>query len=269
MTIKMIATDMDGTFLDGDSAFNRPRFQQLLNEMAAQQVKFVVASGNQYPHLPPYFDGLTGEITYLAEDGAHIVLAGEAISEDVIQAETLQQFLNWLPTTPLFANAWVILSGQRASYTEMLPNSKRFKASHYFYGDMQHVPDLREVTDGIYKIDISWAQFDVSAQEQLVNATFPGKLRATSSGLGGIDVVLPHVNKAYGLAKLQAKWGITRDETLAFGDSGNDLEMLAMAKYGYAMANAPENVRQAVDYVTPLDNDHDGVLDVIAQYLNV
>lgn len=68
--------------------------------MQAQKVRFVVASGNQYPHLPQYFTGLTGDITYLTEDGAHIVSNGQTISEDVIPHTLLKAFLNWMSSQP-------------------------------------------------------------------------------------------------------------------------------------------------------------------------
>lgn len=63
-----------------------------MTKMTAQNVRFVVASGNQYPHLPQYFEDIDGEITYLAEDGAHIVQDGQAISEDRSCQELHAQF---------------------------------------------------------------------------------------------------------------------------------------------------------------------------------
>lgn len=267
MSIKLIATDMDGTFLNDQSDYDHSRFQRLLTKMTQQNVRFVVASGNQYPHLPQYFQDLTGEITYLSEDGAHIVSNEQTISEDVIPHDVLIEFLQWMSIQPLFKHAWVLLSGRQAAWTEMLATSTRFKKSGYFYGNLTHVMDLAEVNDDIYKVDITWPAFDVSAQEALVNEAFAGKLRATSSGFGGIDVILPQVNKAYGLGKLQQKWRISHDETLAFGDSGNDLEMLQQAKYGYVMKNAPESVKQQVNLITPLTNNESGVLAVIEDFL--
>ena len=108
MAVKLIATDMDGTFLNDQSDYDRPRFQRLLTRMQAQGIRFVVASGNQYPHLPQYFTGMTGDITYLTEDGAHIVSNGQTISEDVIPQELLKQFLEWMNSQPLFKQAWVL-----------------------------------------------------------------------------------------------------------------------------------------------------------------
>lgn len=47
-----------------------------------------------------------------------------------------------------------------------------------------------------------------------------------------------------------------------FGDGHNDIDMLGAVKYSYAMGNAPEEVKENAAYVT-LDNDHEGVPDVI------
>ncbi len=101
MAIKLIADRHGRDFLNDQSDYDHPRFQRLLTKLQEHNVRFVVASGNQYPHLPQYFTGLTGEITYLAEDGAHIVLDEQTISEDVIP-QPLGDFLRWTRTQPFF-----------------------------------------------------------------------------------------------------------------------------------------------------------------------
>ena len=53
---------------------------------------------------------------------------------------------------------------------------------------------------------------------------------------------------------------------MAFGDGMNDLEMLAWAGVGVAMANASDEAKAAADRVTA-DNDHDGVALVVEELL--
>ena len=65
---------------------------------------------------------------------------------------------------------------------------------------------------------------------------------------------------------LQEKWGISETEILAFGDSGNDLEMLAHAYYSYAMENGNEMVKKTARFTAPSNNDN-GVLDIIDEYI--
>ena len=53
-------------------------------------------------------------------------------------------------------------------------------------------------------------------------------------------------------------YGIRQEDTIAFGDGGNDIEMLQWAGIGIAMGNAGEETRAAADYVTD-DVEKDGL----------
>ena len=51
MTVKVIVTDMDGTFLNDAKQYDRPRFLAQFAQLRQQGIEFVVASGNQYLSL--------------------------------------------------------------------------------------------------------------------------------------------------------------------------------------------------------------------------
>lgn len=70
---------------------------------------------------------------------------------------------------------------------------------------------------------------------------------------------MPGCHKASGLKRLVERWGIQPEQCVAFGDGGNDIEMLKYCGQSYAMANAPENVKSIAKFVCP-SNDEDGVL---------
>ncbi len=55
MSVKLIAVDMDGTFLDDLKQYNRPRFLAQYARMKEQGIRFAVASGNQYFQLYSFF----------------------------------------------------------------------------------------------------------------------------------------------------------------------------------------------------------------------
>ena len=59
--------------------------------------------------------------------------------------------------------------------------------------------------------------------------------------------------------------GIARGESIAFGDGGNDTEMLLYAGTGVAMGNACEEAKRAADYVTT-DVDDDGIRTAAAHF---
>ncbi len=58
MSVKVIVTDMDGTFLNDAKTYNQPRFMAQYQELKKRGIKFVVASGNQYYQLISFFPEL-------------------------------------------------------------------------------------------------------------------------------------------------------------------------------------------------------------------
>ena len=71
-----------------------------------------------------------------------------------------------------------------------------------------------------------------------------------------------------GISKVCEKYDIPVEQSLAFGDGQNDLDMLNAAGAGFAMANAPEEVKAAAPFVTPVDNEHQGLLAVLRKYFD-
>lgn len=79
------------------------------------------------------------------------------------------------------------------------------------------------------------------------------------------DVVPKGSNKSIGIDKLLESYGITIQETMAFGDGGNDVEMLKHAGTGVAMGNAADEVKQIADYVTD-GVDDDGIYNALKHF---
>ena len=63
-------------------------------------------------------------------------------------------------------------------------------------------------------------------------------------------------------------FGIRLEDTLAFGDGGNDIPMLRHAGIGIAMGNARDEVKAAARYVTDTV-DEDGIAKGIMKWLAV
>ena len=55
------------------------------------------------------------------------------------------------------------------------------------------------------------------------------------------------------------RWGICPEQCVAFGDGGNDIEMLRYCGHSYAMENASHNVKKEAKGICP-SNEKDGVL---------
>jgi len=64
------------------------------------------------------------------------------------------------------------------------------------------------------------------------------------------DIILAGDGKVRGIRRIMERFGLERDEIMAFGDEENDIGMLNFAGIGVAMGNAKAAVMKAADYVT-------------------
>jgi hypothetical protein len=81
-----------------------------------------------------------------------------------------------------------------------------------------------------------------------------------------LEIIAPDVSKGRALKELAAMKNIPLSQTIAIGDSYNDMEVLKAAGLGVAMGNAPQEVKDIADYITK-DNDNDGIAYFVSQYL--
>lgn len=94
--IKVMATDMDGTFLDFKGQYNQQRFLDSFCKMKEQGIRFVCISGNQYDQLISFFPGLEHEIEVLSENGALIFEKGKLIQKSPIDKTLCFKLLSYL-----------------------------------------------------------------------------------------------------------------------------------------------------------------------------
>ena len=82
---------------------------------------------------------------------------------------------------------------------------------------------------------------------------------------GILEVAAPNVTKRRGVEWLAEHTGVAQQETIAFGDMPNDIEMLRWAGCGVAMENAHPEVKAAADAVT-VANHQAGVAKVLERW---
>jgi Cof subfamily protein (haloacid dehalogenase superfamily) len=80
------------------------------------------------------------------------------------------------------------------------------------------------------------------------------------------DITHVDADKGKGLLAMAAYLDLNIDETMAFGDGGNDISILRRAGIGVAMGNAGDDVKRIADYVTA-DVDSDGISRAISRLL--
>jgi HAD superfamily hydrolase (TIGR01484 family) len=76
------------------------------------------------------------------------------------------------------------------------------------------------------------------------------RLTAIATRRDWVDVMSAGISKATALEKVRTELGVEPGDTVAVGDSENDVEMLGWAAHGWAMGHAPPFVIAGADYVT-------------------
>ncbi|MZI93297.1 Cof-type HAD-IIB family hydrolase [Vibrio sp. CAIM 722] len=264
MTVKAVAVDMDGTFLNPNQSYDKARFNNLYQQLKLQNIEFIVASGNQYYQLASHFPDIVDDISYVAENGALLYLHGQELFHGEMSQDVLNKVYDILDADPTID---YVACGLNGAY--VLPRvSKEFAdiATHH-YARLDTVTDIRAIQDVMFKFSIKTT---VEHADELIgelNGKLGDVVHTVSSGFGFIDLIIPGLHKANGLTKVLNKMNISPEECVAIGDSLNDKEMLELVGYSFAMGNAAEKVKAVAKYQTQ-SNSEDGALNVIEKIVH-
>ena len=258
----MVAVDIDGTFCRRDHTFDEGRFKRILARMTEAGCQFVVASGNQYWQLRDYFPGYDEQISFVAENGAYVKDHDEVVFVGEIPHDVVLQTLDWIDSRGDVEN---IMSCLNCAYVERgKATDELFAIMQTYYHRLAWADDLRSVTDRVLKFALNVPEAQTWEYFEQIRASLYGGLEPTSSGHGAIDLIVPGCHKASGIRRLTERWGIDPANCVAFGDGGNDIEMLRYVGRSYAMDNASDDVKAVATHVCP-SNEDDGVLVTLEQ----
>ena len=256
----MVAVDMDGTFLRRDHDYDRGRFSRVLARMDEAGCRFVVASGNQFWQLRDFFPGIDESLAFVAENGAYVKDRDEVVFVGEIEHDVVLATLDWIESRTEVEN---IMSCLNCAYIERGRADQRlFDFMHTYYHRLAWADDLRSVQDRVLKFALNVPEAETWEYFDDIRASLQGGLEPTTSGHGAIDLIVPGCHKASGLARLVERWGVDPADCAAFGDGGNDIEMLRYVGHPYAMENASDEVKAAAGNVCP-SNEEQGVLTVL------
>lgn len=266
--VKLVVTDEDGTFLDlGGEDFSRDRFRAVFERMSAAGCRFAVATSNQSFQVAEIFAELAPSISIIASNGAYVEPQGKEAQVSVMSPAVVADVLAAHADHPEIPLCAVCAGG---AFVERGADADFVAEMTMYSHNMRHVDSLAEqgpTTDVL----MYWSRVDEAdlarAVELLDAATGPA-VSVVDSGFGGgfgyLDVVQPGVSKATGIRVLMDAFGIDASEVMAFGDAGNDAEMLRLAGVGVAMGNASDELKSIADLVCD-PCEEQGVLKVLEE----
>lgn len=252
--IKLVATDMDGTFLDSDKEFD-PRFIDVFHELKKLGIQFVVASGQQYYRLYQRFIPMSEDMCFIAENGTYVAMGSQKLFANEIKRELVDQAVEIIENTP---RLFMIMCGTKAAYIEKKYRDYEYEVKKY-YCMYEFVDSFDDVDDEIIKLAIYDPEYRIKELLNDVLLQLPKELKTVTSGNEWMDITNKEANKGLSMIFLQEYLGIHDDEAVAFGDQMNDYELLKSVKYSFAMDNAVDAIKEIAYGIVP-SNIEQGVL---------
>lgn len=266
MTIKLIAIDMDETFLRTDKTYDVSRFKRVLTALLERDIIVCIASGNSFHKLEAYFDQEDRDRLYFAGDnGNYIVRNQKLLHALAIEPATMLSIENFLDEFDGFHPNVSI--GEKTYFRETsgteLEVVKRYNDNIEIINHFSEIPSAEQAVK--IAIHSEKALHENKTMARIIIERYDD-VTSVTSGDGWLDVYHRDGGKGASIRYLQEKYDISSDETMAFGDSLNDSSMMHEALYSVSMGNADPDLVADTHYQIGNNNDQ-AVLDVLDQLL--
>ena len=262
--IKLIVSDVDGTLVPEGTNDLNPEILTHIRRLKSKGIYFAIASGRHKCSIEKLFAPVKEDIFYITSNGAytgtcHKKLAVSALPDHVRQK--LFSDLDALNPYPYMAESI------DAAYTAC-PDPEFIRILNEDYGyDMTPCASMADIKDVIIKLSLYHPDNVLNFDSELLK-NWNKICKCSISGTHWIDFIPKDANKGSALARLQESLGITIQETIAFGDQANDIEMLKQAYFSHAMGNAGCAVKNAARFTCDTV-DNNGVLKTLERFFPI
>lgn len=257
--IKALFFDIDGTLVSFKTHSIPQSTIDAIHKVRQQGVKVFIATGRPMPFVNN-LDGLEYD-GIMSVNGAYSAEAdGTLIHRNVVDKDDIRRIIEHRKEHPMpivFASESDVFSVDCEAAAEAV----------------QEVFDLLNLTfpaprpiEEALKMDVLQviAFFDKEAEPYIMSEVLKG-CEAFRWHPAFADCIVRGTSKAIGIDRICEYYGFDISETMAFGDGGNDIEMLQHAGLSVAMGNATDAVKQYADAVTDSVDD-DGIAKALERF---
>lgn len=263
--IKLVLTDMDGTFLNNSGDFNRELYKDVKKIMKEKGVVFAPVTGKQCERVEELFGGDANDLWILGDSATRIKHNGEFVYESLLSNKLGLEIIQLLEEISL--DHTIIACTRSGAVIKDNLSSEEAAIVRRSYAQVRQVTDFREITDDFVKITIHDPSLLCFETKEKLSKFFESAYIVASEA-AWIDIANANIHKGTTVEQLQRLLNVTPEETMAFGDGFNDLELMTRAAYSFAMRNAVQELKDAANYITR-SNEEDAVMETIIQMLSL
>lgn len=250
--------DIDGTVVDNESQIIPESTVRAVAELKKQGHLAVVNTGRPYGHLDPRLKTMDFG-GWICACGMEVMLNGAWLYRDLPSPAVCREVIRLVRQHRM----QVVYEEENVAYLDG-EHSASERAVHEVGPQLQKglpVRQLEEDTTFVKFVTFDHPGCQREAFRQAVSPWFTGTDRENTM----IEYVKNGCSKALGMERLLTHLGIPKAETLAIGDSTNDLPMFAAAGKRICMGEGMEELKAAADYITqPVLED--GVARALAHF---
>ena len=263
--IKLIATDLDGTFLRGGDS-PHPENIEAVKECQAAGIKVCACTGRSFNRAKDIIQEVGFDQFCVVNNGASIVdwRTGMHRYRNRFEPESIEKIVDVMMSyNASFGltgfETLYMLEGYVGEWYVELDEDMKQKVNGHIYPTKQALIEACAEDVERMNLNLPFLQTYEDLREKL---SAVADVEITASGPHSLEITHMDGDKSQTLMVLADIYNVKPENVMAFGDSFNDMYMLAWAGTGVAMGNADERLKAVADYVTDI-NMNAGVAQAI------
>lgn len=285
----LIILDIDGTLLNSDGKIT-DLTKNILLKLQSLGHKLVLASGRSFYRLQKiaaelemvkyggYFVEINGNCLYDVANDNRIRLFSLDIEQlnyicSVLPNDIELTFNGDCQLFHIIPNEIFKLKTLIRKEMKLLDNYPWSSGAYSWFSDLSDGYFTSQVISSLSDIDCVINKMTLSQNADYIDKFYPllkvklqDKFQVALISRRQIEITHINANKGLGLERLIKHFGLSRYKTIAFGDSGNDLDLIGRVDVFVAMGNCLEIVHDRADFVTD-SHDSDGIYKFLKAYI--
>lgn len=242
MKYKLLFLDIDGTILQPDHTYTSSTKEAIV-QSKSQGIEVFIATGRPIHEVKDLANELKVD-SFIGNNGAYAVYKNKTILDEPLNGNQVKGFLE---TAKENNHEMVLYTSEKNYYTTLdHPLVKYFNETFQLKNNTLFTEAVIDQIIGITVMNVTPSQkvlYELDENIRLAQVNSPGNEHA-------YDILRIDMNKGEAVKKVLKHLNVEKEQSIAFGDGLNDVEMLQAVGEGFAMGNSHPDLFQYAKHKT-------------------